>query len=514
MKALEANLGAMDETTKFREKAWSAAASKSQAALATAASNLKKAAVKAEKGGDDSSNEQLPEQFKHINLNPGAKNPFKKGKVKVYTETQEGEIIETFKGMEDGFEHDKLDTHEREANAQNAYNLAKVARDGAIKAAKENKKEKESIKADKESELAQAQDALAAEEKEYAGDAATLDSTDAECKKTNEAWAQRSKVRDGEIEAMGMAVKILTKVTGVRNPDEHKIPKKALMEATSRVDQDTASYQAKMAGISFLQLEDPKTKAVNLLKKAATQAHSKALQKLAQEISTYDGPFDKIKQMIQKMIFRLMSEQKDEDDHKNWCDMEMEKSTDSKDDKEEKVTMLKKKVAEHNAAIMKLTKQITENNDKAAQITKHMEEETTLRNENHAEIMATIKDSQDAHAAVNQALQVLKDFYKQSGMIASEPWEFMQVSGRRGIELPKSPATWDSSYTGVADPKNGADGVLALLDGVLQKFSAMEADAKVQDGTDQKNYEADMQASKISIEETKQDTQMKTSKKR
>merc|ERR1719152_699802 len=312
---------------------------------------------------------------------------------------------------------------------------------------------------------------------------------------------------------MGMAVKILSKVTGVRNPDEHEIPAKALLEATAHVEQDTAAYEAKMSGISFLQVDDPKTKAVNLLRKAATQAHSKALQKLAQEISTYDGPFDKIKQMIQKMIFRLMSEQKDEDDHKNWCDMEMEKSTESKEDKDEKIDMLKKKVAEHDAAIKKLIKQITENNDKAADLTKHMEEETELRNENHAEIVATIKDSQDAQAAVTQATQVLKDFYKESGMIAKEPWEFVQVSARRGVDLPDSPDTWDSSYTGVTDPKSVSDGVLALLDGVMEKFSAMEADAKVQDETDQQNYEKDMQASKISLEETKQDTQMKTQKK-
>jgi chromosome segregation ATPase len=242
-------------------------------------------------------------------------------------------------------------------------------------------------------------------------------------------------------------------------------------------------------------------------------AHSKALQKLAQEISTFDGPFDKIKQMIQKMIFRLMSEQKDEDDHKNWCDMEMEKSTESKEDKDEKVKMLTKKVAEHDAAIKKLIKQITENNDKAADITKYMEEETELRNENHAEIEATIKDSQDAQAAVTQATQVLKDFYKESGMVAKEPWEFVQISSHRGVDLPDSPDTWDSSYTGVTDPENGADGVLALLDGVMTKFSAMEADAKVQDETDQQNYEKDMQAKKISLEETKQDTSMKTTKK-
>merc|ERR1719377_331765 len=243
-------------------------------------------------------------------------------------------------------------------------------------------------------------------------------------------------------------------------------------------------------------------KAVNLLRAAAKGAHSGSLLKLASEISTYDGPFDKIKQMIQKMIFRLMSEQKDEDDHKNWCDMEMEKSTESKDDKDEKIQMLKKKVAEHDAAIKKLIKAITENNDKAAQLTKYMEEETELRNENHAEIVATIKDSQDAQAAVTQATQVLKDFYKESGMIAKEPWEFVQISSHRGVDLPDSPDTWDSSYTGVTDPENGADGVLALLDGVMGKFSAMEADAKVQDETDQKNYESDMQGKKIVLAET------------
>jgi len=424
-----------------------------------------------------------------------------------------GGIIETFKAMKAEFEADKLDSTSAETNKLNAYNLAKQERDTGISTAKDSKKEKEDIKGDKESEKATASSTLSETETALADDTATLEQTDKECKTVTGEWEERSGIREGEIKAMGMAVKILSKVTGVRNPDEHEIPKKALMEATSRIDQDTAQYEAKMAGISFLQLEDPKTKAVNLLKKAASQAHSKALLKLASEISTYDGPFDKIKQMIQKMIFRLMSEQKDEDDHKNWCDMETEKSTESKEDKDEKIQMLKKKVAEHDAAIKKLIKQITENNDKAATLTKYMEEETELRNENHAEIEATIKDSQDAQAAVTQATAVLKDFYKESGMIAKEPWEFVQISSRRGVDLPKSPDTWDSSYTGVTDPENGADGVLALLDGVMQKFSAMEADAKVQDTTDQKNYEADMQASKISLEETKQDTQMKTTKK-
>merc|ERR1719390_167722 len=222
----------------------------------------------------------------------------------------------------------------------NAYNLAKQARDSAISTAEASKAEKEGIKADRESEKGQAESSLAEQKNMLEGDTASLESTDADCKTMAAEYDQRTKVRNGELEAMAMAKKILAKVTGVRNPDEHEIPTKALLESTSRVEQDTANYRV---DVSFLQVDDPKVKAVNLLRQAASKSHSKALEKLAEEIKTYAGPFDKIKAMIQKMVFRLMGEQKDEDEHKNWCDMEMETSTESKETKDEKVADLTKK---------------------------------------------------------------------------------------------------------------------------------------------------------------------------
>merc|ERR1719375_2738536 len=301
-------------------------------------------------------------------------------------------------------------------------------------------------------------------------------------------------------------------VTGVRNPDEHEIPTKALLAATVHVGRDYVGETVADSGISLLQADDPKLKAINLLRQAGRKAHSKSLQKLAEEIGTFEGPFDKIKAMIQKMIFHLMGEQKDEDEHKLWCDMETEKSTESKDDKTDKKSTLTTKVAEMDAAIKLLVKQIVENNEKVETITEYQQTETALRDENHAEILATIKDSQDVQAALTDAIQVLKNFYKESGMISKEPWEFVQTDSR-DVELPESPSTWDSSYTGTADPKSGADGILTILDETMQKFSRMEADAKVTDETDQKEYEQDMAAKKIEMDETNADTQMKTSKK-
>lgn len=468
--------------------------------------------------------DKQPDTDALMKLDPGKNNPFKKKKVKVYTE-HEGEIIETFQDMDSDFRHDKLDVHQREANAQNAYELAKKARDFTIQAAKDAKTEKENIKADKESELAKNEEDLSSLQTELEADELTLKDTEEKCTKNEEAWDQRSKVRAGEIEAMAMAIKILSKVSGVRDPDTHDIPKKALAEEKGTVSKfaDKALQKSlenivedtgDAAGVSFLQLsksDDPKMKAVNLLREAAKAAHAGSLGKLAEKIATYDGPFDKIKQMIQKMIFRLMAEQKDEDDHKNWCDLETEKSTESKDDKSEKVNMMKIKISEYDAEIKKATKKITENEDKVADLQKYIEEETALREENHAEIVLTIKDAEDAQGAVANAITVLKDFYKESGMIAKEPWEFIQTS--KGVDLPDSPSTWDSSYTGVTDPKEGGNGVLTILEGVATKFSKMEAEAKLQDETDQKEYDQDMQAKKIQISETETDTQSKTVKK-
>merc|ERR1719261_1296778 len=138
------------------------------------------------------------------------------------------------------------------------------------------------------------------------------------------------------------------------------------------------------------------------------------------------GPFDKMKGMIGKMVFRLMAEQKDEDDHKKWCDMELTKSNDSRDDKEAKMEMLNAKIASANAAIAELTEKIAENDAAVANIETYMQEETALRNANNAENLATIKDAKDGKDAVDKAILVLTKFYKSTGQIAKAPYEFVQ----------------------------------------------------------------------------------------
>merc|ERR1719361_1923134 len=113
-------------------------------------------------------------------------------------------------------------------------------------------------------------------------------------------WDERTEIRKNEMEAMEAAIKILGKATGVRT----EAPKNPTLPSRPE---------------SFLQLSDPESnRAINLLRETAQKVHSKSFARFAEQVArNAKGPFDKVNNMIQKMIFRLMAEQKDEDDHKN-----------------------------------------------------------------------------------------------------------------------------------------------------------------------------------------------------
>jgi len=392
------------------------------------------------------------------------------------------------------------------------------------------KAEKEAFLSDSQGRKGEAEGEKSEQERTLVADTTTLDDTTKDCETTRQQFVDRTATRKGELEAMKMAVEILSKVTKVRNPDEHEIAKKEFIQLSS-----TAPFDYGMAddAVALIQsshhhhrrhhhhrenkkIKAAETAAVGVLRQAMNLTHAvhkTALGQLAAQLQTFEGPFDEIKAMIQKMIFHLMNEQKEEDEHKDWCDLELETNTELKDDRNEKLNKYTTKIAALDSEISQLTLKISENAEKIKEINEYMVTETKLRANNHKEIEITIKDAQDGQKALAEATKVLTTFYKNSGMIPKEPWEFVQTSSSRDVELPERPETWGSSYTGVTDPNSGGEGVLKLLGEVNEKFATMEAEAKVQDVSDQENFDSDMQARKIELTETETDTKMKTERK-
>merc|ERR1719172_568718 len=102
-------------------------------------------------------------------------------------------------------------------------------------------------------------------------------------------------------------------------------------------------------------------KAVALLKEVAKDTNSRALERLAVMVNAHlNGPFDQVNNMIEKMIFRLMDEQKKEDEHKHWCDQEIKKTETMIEDKNTKIDDLKAEIKVQTAEVAKLTDEIAD----------------------------------------------------------------------------------------------------------------------------------------------------------
>jgi len=406
-----------------------------------------------------------------------------------------GNIIELLKELKLKFEDEQVAEEKRETNAVNAYNLAKDARDNAISAATDSKDEKTTLLGETNEALSAASSDLSDTKDELESDSNTLDSTDKQCSVKASEWEERSEIRSGEIGAMNAAIKILQKVGGVSTEaPENPIPPASPM----LIQAEHAADPAKM-------------KAVEFLRQQSKVLHAKALDKLAQEITAHlTGPFEEVTGMIQKMIFRLMAEQKDEDEHKWWCDEELNKTQASLDHKQDKMDELSAKMDDIKATIAELTEEIKAASDMVSEITGFMTEATEIREAGKHENAAALKDAEDAMTAIANAISVLTDFYKESGQIPKEPYEFIQ----RGVDLPDKPETWDSGYTAVSDPSSQPGGIISVLEKTSEDFSEMAADTKAQEASDQKTFEDDMQEHDIEKAKRSKEAEMKENEKK
>merc|ERR1719160_425794 len=127
-----------------------------------------------------------------------------------------------------------------------------------------------------------------------------------------------------------------------------------------------------------------------------------------------------------------------------------------------------------------------------SEIDEHVQESTDIRNEGKSENAISLKDAEDAQAAVANAIAVLEQFYKESGQVKKEEWEFLQR---------------------VADPKDQPGGIITILEKTAEEFAQMEADTRAQEAMDQKAYEEDMKECTIEKARRTKESDMKTQEK-
>jgi len=399
----------------------------------------------------------------------------------------------------------------KKADSQETFKLsehmnAQTARTDAIKAATDTKNIKVQTRNNAAADEKTAYDNKVTATSDKAADTSLRKETKADCKLKQSEYDSRYKTRFGEMAAMSTAIKILTKVAKVQAPP--KAPPTLLLQVAAA-----------------LQIADPKmTVMMNLINMQATKSHSLDFSAFAAKIQRkvgLGGTFDAINEEIQKMIFRLIAEQKTEKEHKVWCDKEYYNTNTTNNSQTDKKEDLRVKIAaatsQINSLIVAINDLVTLNHKNMLNYKKATEERKVSK-EAH---MVTIKDAKDAQDALAQASAALTAFYKESGQIAKESWEAMvqtddeqdpttgTAQATQATKLTKRAKTDAAAYTGQGDSVNPSTGILKILVDTSGDFAVMETNCRQAETSDQGIYEALEKTFKTDKAQNEKDIEMK-----
>jgi len=315
-------------------------------------------------------------------------------------------------------------------------------------------------------------------------------------------YDQRSVMRGDELSALVGALKVLTgtvKVKGdianerallIQNASVAAKPsaKKTVpvaAKSTAKAAPVVAKVKTEVAkgtskSISFLQeishsssflgskvsKQERKSAALDVLRKEGQRLDSLVLTSLAEKVAAprFDSapatdPFKKIKGLIQRLIERLLEESKNEATKKGFCDTELGKARKDRDFRFQDANDLSADLQGLEAKRDALTQEIKTLKKDIKAETLALKEATTERAEEKKANLLTIKTAKEGLEGLNEALLILRSFYKQAAKAS-----LLQASP---VDEDTSGPGFDGNYKG---KQSGMKAVFALLETIQSDF--------------------------------------------
>jgi chromosome segregation ATPase len=155
---------------------------------------------------------------------------------------------------------------------------------------------------------------------------------------------------------------------------------------------------------------------VALLERAGRKQHSAALTKVASLLR--GGPFAKVTSVIQKLISELVQAAADEAEHKGWCDTQMGQARTDRDFRQASVANLNQDIEKAEARKAELEARESALNDEIALVEGVLTDMTNMRADERKANLASLEATDQGLTALRQAIGLLADFYRKSGMAA------------------------------------------------------------------------------------------------
>jgi len=214
-------------------------------------------------------------------------------------------IVDTVNQLKEKMEDERSAVEKEEANAHHAFQMVEQQLTMDIESANEERDNKVRVKTSRHEDSAADRGDLEETTISKEADEKYLAGLVAQCQTKSSEFADRQQLRKDELTALAKATEIISGGSVSGAADTH-LP--ALVQKVS-------------FGLLRSKATPMQKRVAAYLQDRATQSASRVLALVATKIA--DGPFDKVKSMIEAMITKLTEEAADEADHKGWCDGEM-----------------------------------------------------------------------------------------------------------------------------------------------------------------------------------------------
>merc|ERR1719311_78902 len=302
----------------------------------------------------------------------------------------------------------------------------------------------------------------------------------AQCEAKATEWDQRSAMRAGEIKALTEAIDIVggsvASTQGTRGYTDNTEP--VLLQGGKHAQAD------RYTDVVFTQLKEVRKfsvdqasrekerrlDAVTNIKHMAAKLNSVPLNLLAMKIAA--DPFAKVKELIQQLITRLLTESQNEATQKGWCDTEIGKANTDRDHR-----MADTKSLSAEALVLEAEKKNQEEliktlSEELAAVQSDHSEATRIREAEKAENKKTLEDSREGLTAVTKALETLKKFYGKGSRANQSGYAFTQTASEQ------SPAAADMAAAGVTGAQGNYEGNQAAGGGIIGMLEVIQSDFK------------------------------------
>jgi hypothetical protein len=380
--------------------------------------------------------------------------------------TKSGSILDVLADMQDKAETQSSELRKAEVNAKYNYDLLKQSLENQLSADKQDMEDEKTGKAEASESKAVAEGDLAVTLADLKSATETLETARAGCLNVATDHEQTMKAREEEL-------KVIAEAT-------------AILKATTSGARDH-TYSLLQAGSAILSHADlVHSEVVNLVKKLARVNHSAALAQLASRIaavvrygsSSGEDPFAKVKVLLENMIAKLTGESVSEASEKQYCDDQMMKTEQKKNELEKEQTKLTSRIDRASARSTQLKSEVQELLAQLATMASEQAENNKWRQSAHADYVQAKSDLELGMTGVRKALTVLREYYGAAAAL---------------LQQPAPPMPKQHSAAGGA-----GQSIIGILEVVESDFASDLSKIESEESESQDAYEKDTQEFKVS----------------